>query len=92
MADKKKANPLLEMQEKMEQLMRENEELKKKQYVPNDLTFKVNDRGAVAVHGLGKYPVQLFAEQFYRLLDKQDALKKFIEENKEELSWRNKPR
>ena len=72
--------------------MRENEELKKTQHVSNEVHFKVNERGGVAIHGLGKYPTNLFAEQLFRLLDKTDDLRKFIEDNKEELSWKNKPR
>ena len=86
-----KENQLLAMQEKMEKLMKENEDLKKRQYVPNEVYFKINERGAVAIHGLGKFPTNLFAEQINRLLDKTDDLREFIEENKEELSWRNKP-
>jgi hypothetical protein len=87
-----KDNQLISMQKKMEELMRENEELKKRQYVPNEINFKINDHGAVSIQGLGKYPVQLFAEQVIRLLDKSDDLRKFIDDNKDNLSWRNKPR
>ena len=79
------------MQEKLDKLMKENEELKKRQHCPDDVYFKVNERGGVAIHGLGKYPTNLFAEQLFRLLDKIDDLHEFIEDNKEELSWRNKP-
>jgi hypothetical protein len=87
-----KENQLLAMQKKMDDLLRENEELKKRQYVPNEITYKINDHGAVSIQGLGKYPVQLFAEQVFRLLDKSDDLRKFIDDNKDNLSWRNKPR
>jgi hypothetical protein len=87
-----KENALIAMQKKMEDLMRENETLKTRQFVPNDITFNINDHGAVSIQGLGKYPVQLFAEQVIRLLDKSDDLRKFIDDNKDTLSWRNKSR
>jgi hypothetical protein len=84
-----KENQLLAMQQKMEQLIRENEELKKRQYVPPVIACTVTDRGAVSVTGLGKYPVQLFAEQFQRLLSKKEMILQFIEDNQNDLSWRN---
>lgn len=86
-----KENALILMQQKMEALMRENEELRKRQYVPPEITFKINDRGAIEIIGLSKYRPSLFADQALRLLEKGDDLKKFIEDNKEKLSWRNKP-
>ena len=86
-----KENALLIMQQKMEALMRENEELRKRQYVPPELTFKITDRGAIEISGLSKYKPTLFADQIIRLLEKGDDLKQFIEENKDKLSWRNRP-
>ena len=33
------------------------------------LTFKVSEKGALSVYGLGKFPTTLYAEQWTRLLD-----------------------
>jgi hypothetical protein len=81
---------ILDMQKKIDDLMRENKELKKHQYISNEITFSINDHGAVAIHGLGKYPIQLFADQIFQFLDKETDLRKFIDDNKDDLSWRNK--
>lgn len=81
------------MQQKMEELMRENAELKKhRSYDRFEVNFRINERGGIAIYGLSKYPVNLFAEQIYKILDKQEALKDFIDENKDNLSWRNNSR
>ena len=49
------------------------------------LEFKVSEKGAVSVYGLGRFPVTLYYEQFTRLLDSADALRTFMEENKSKL-------
>lgn len=46
------------------------------------LEFKVSEKGAVSVYGLGRFPVTLYYEQWIRLLDAADALRAFLEENK----------
>ncbi|MFB3915783.1 MAG: hypothetical protein ACE14M_03580 [Terriglobales bacterium] len=46
------------------------------------LTFKVSDKGGVSVYGLGRFPVTLYYEQWMRLLEVTDELRKFLEENK----------
>lgn len=85
-----KENALLAMQEKMEQLLKENNELKKRQYVPPEVTFIVNDRGAIEIVGLSKFRHMFYADQALRLLDKFDDLKKFIKDNENQLSWLDK--
>jgi len=49
------------------------------------LEFKVSEKGAVSVYGLGRFPVTLYYEQWQRLLSTADALTKFLEENKSKL-------
>ena len=46
------------------------------------IDFRVSEKGAVSVYGLGRFPVTLYYEQWVRLLDNADALKQFMEENK----------
>ena len=49
------------------------------------LSFKVSDKGAVSVYGLGRFPVTLYYEQWLRLLGAADELRTFLEENKSDL-------
>jgi hypothetical protein len=47
--------------------------------------FRVGEKGGVSVYGLGRFPVTLYYEQWIRLLDVSDDLRKFLEENKSKL-------
>lgn len=52
------------------------------------LSFKVSEKGAVSVYGLGRFPVTLYYEQWQRLLRGTEELQKFLEENKSLLKLR----
>ena len=49
------------------------------------LQFKVSEKGAVSVYGLGRFPVTLYYEQWTRLLAQSEELKEFLESNKSSL-------
>ena len=49
------------------------------------LSFKVSEKGAVSVYGLGRFPVTLYVEQWTKLLSNIDGLKAFIETNRSKL-------
>ncbi|MGH9631413.1 MAG: hypothetical protein ACRD7E_24175 [Bryobacteraceae bacterium] len=49
------------------------------------ISFKVSEKGAVSVYGLGRFPVTLYQEQWNRLLSEADNIRSFIEENKHNL-------
>lgn len=49
------------------------------------LSFKVSDKGAVSVYGMGRFPVTLYYEQWQRLLNAAVELQIFLEENKSRL-------
>jgi hypothetical protein len=54
------------------------------------LEFRVSEKGAASVYGLGRFPVTLYYEQWIRLLDSSSDLRAFLEENKSKLklkSW-----
>jgi hypothetical protein len=53
------------------------------------LEFRVGEKGGVSVYGLGRFPVTLYYEQWIRLLDASDGLRKFLEENKSRLKLKN---
>jgi hypothetical protein len=50
-----------------------------------EIGFKVSEKGAVSVYGLGRFPVTLYYEQWVRLLDQVQPLREFLEENKPSL-------
>jgi hypothetical protein len=49
------------------------------------MEFRVSEKGGVSVYGLGRFPVTLYYEQWTRLLDATEDLRKFLEENKSKL-------
>jgi hypothetical protein len=49
------------------------------------LEFRVGEKGGVSVYGLGRFPVTLYYEQWIRLLDAGNDLRKFLEDNKSRL-------
>lgn len=56
-------------------------ELESKQQDRNALRFKVSEKGGVSVYGLGRFPVTLYYEQWIRLLDSRQELRRFLDEN-----------
>jgi hypothetical protein len=73
-----------------EELLRRIAELEQQVGVrrPPALEFRVSEKGAVSVYGLGRFPVTLYYEQWSRLLEQADALRAFIEKNKSKLKLR----
>lgn len=67
----------------LEKLKAENASLKKTRNA--GITFKVSEKGAVSVYGLGRFPVTLYKEQWDRLIASSDQLKAFIADNIERL-------
>jgi hypothetical protein len=51
----------------------------------SSLSFKVSEKGAVSVYGLGRFPVTLYLEQWDALLSHTSELREFIEANKSKL-------
>lgn len=49
------------------------------------LEFRVSEKGAVSVYGLGRFPVTLYYEQWTRLLEAVDRLRDFLNENRSKL-------
>jgi hypothetical protein len=45
----------------------------------------VSDNGGMSVYGIERFPITLSYEQWVRLLDKSQELRKFLEENKSKL-------
>ena len=51
-----------------------------------ELYCKVSQKGAVSVYGLQRMPVTLYAQQWERLLDISDEIRKFIKDNNSQLT------
>ncbi|HKV48668.1 MAG TPA: hypothetical protein VJN69_11310 [Candidatus Acidoferrales bacterium] len=49
------------------------------------LEFRVAEKGGVSVYGLNRFPTTLYYEQWAKLLDVGDELRRFLEENKAKL-------
>ena len=56
-----------------------------------ELSFKVSEKGAVSVYGLGRFPVTLYSEQWPRLFAAVPRLIAFMDANRTSLSTKDKP-
>jgi len=45
------------------------------------ISMKVSEKGGLSIYGLGRFPVTLYKEQWTRLLDMADEIRKFIAAN-----------
>ena len=68
------------MMAEIARLKAENDALKKPA-PKGSISYKVSDKGAVSVYGLGRFPVTLYKEQWEKLLDRNEELRKFIVDN-----------
>jgi hypothetical protein len=71
------------MVEEIKRLKTENDDFKKRQ---KPVHFEVNERGAIAVHGIGKFPCNLYKSQWLRILERAEDLKQFIKDNESMLN------
>ena len=68
-----------DLKAELERLKAENEQLKNQR--GRAVGLKVSEKGGVSVYGLGRFPVTLYKEQWAKLLDMADEIRKFIKEN-----------
>lgn len=75
-----------------EDLLRRIEDLEKElgRKKATGLEFRVSEKGAASVYGLGRFPVTLYYEQWTRLLDSANELRAFLEENKSKLKLKDR--
>jgi len=71
--------------EELERLRAENERLKQQSTKAGALSFRVSEKGAVSVYGLGRFPVTLYQEQWDKLLAQVNDLRGFIDANRASL-------
>lgn len=68
-----------QLRAELEKLRAENEALKGRS--SRGVSFKVSEKGGVSVYGLGRFPVTLYKEQWLKLLELSDDIRKFIDEH-----------
>jgi len=76
MADETPEQKLVRLEEENKRLRDQMEQRK-----PGQLRLKVSEKGGVSVYGLGRFPVTLYKEQWAKLLDYADELKRFLKDN-----------
>jgi hypothetical protein len=74
-----------DVRKELERLQAENERLKRDRTKAGGVSFRVSEKGAVSVYGLGRFPVTLYQEQWDKLLGHVEELRQFIEENRASL-------
>ncbi len=74
-----------DLKQELERLKAENESLKKGRKAAVGISFRVSEKGALSVYGLGRFPVTLYKEQWEKLLAVSDQLKAFLAENDSQL-------
>ena len=72
-----------DLEKELERLRIENAALKAGRR--GGVTFRVSEKGAVSVYGLGRFPVTLYQEQWDKLLGAADELRAFIDANRDRL-------
>ena len=72
-----------DLQAEVERLKAENQALKAK--TSRATSIRVSEKGAVSVYGLGRFPVTLYKEQWLKLLDMTEEIRRFISENEANL-------
>jgi hypothetical protein len=72
-----------DLKTELERLRNENAALKKG--AATGISMKVSEKGALSIYGMGRFPVTLYKEQWLRLLDMSDDIRKFIAANEGKL-------
>jgi hypothetical protein len=72
-----------DLKAELERLRNENAALKKG--AATGISMKVSEKGAVSIYGMGRFPVTLYKEQWLKLLDMSDEIRKFIAANDAQL-------
>lgn len=72
-----------DLKAELERLRNENAALKKG--AATGISMKVSEKGALSIYGMGRFPVTLYKEQWLKLLDLSDDIRKFIAANEGQL-------
>ena len=74
-------------EQKLARLEAENKALKEQieERKPGQLRLKISEKGGLSVYGLGRFPVTLYKEQWARLLEQGEEIKKFLKDHDQDL-------
>lgn len=72
-----------DLRAELERLRSENESLKRG--AAKGISMKVSEKGGLSVYGLGRFPITLYKEQWLKLMDMSDDIRRFIAENQAQL-------
>jgi hypothetical protein len=74
-------------EQRLARLEAENKALREQieQRKTGQLRLKISEKGGLSVYGLGRFPVTLYKEQWVRLLDYSEEIKKFLKANDQQL-------
>ena len=74
-------------EERLARLEAENKALREQieQRKTGQLRLKISEKGGLSVYGLGRFPVTLYKEQWTRLLDYGEEIRKFLQANDQQL-------
>ena len=68
-----------DLKSELERLRAENDRLKSQH--DKRVSLKVSEKGGVSLYGLGRFPVTLYKEQWTKVLDMADEIRRFIKDN-----------
>jgi hypothetical protein len=72
-----------DLKAELERLRAENEALRARG--SRATAIRVSEKGGVSVYGLGRFPVTLYKEQWLKLLDMAEEIRRFIMDNEAKL-------
>ena len=72
-----------DLRAELARLKEENAALK--QGAARGISMKVSEKGGLSIYGLGRFPVTLYKEQWTKLLDMSDEIRRFIAANQSKL-------
>lgn len=72
------------VQSELEALRAENARLKEKSNKP--LSFKVSEKKALSIYGMGRWPLSIYLQNFEKLVEALPRIQAFVEEHRSEFS------
>ena len=72
-----------DLKAELERLRAENDRLKTQR--DQRVNLKVSEKGGVSLYGLGRFPITLYKEQWTKVLDMADEIRRFINDNESRL-------
>jgi hypothetical protein len=78
---------LADLQREIERLNAENKALAARKAASSGrVSFKVSEKGAISIYGMGRFPVTLYKSQFDALMEALPALQDFVKANEDKLA------